>query len=286
MAACPAGISHLSPPRRRLALTNRRLEANRRNSARSTGPRGVDGKARVARNAVKHGFFAATQRWTPQQHREYGELLAGLRDDFKPQSAVEENCVATMAESWVRMAAVMHYENVAALEYHQRKDREMDHRIATADASEAARLRTHREELRRAGRWRPMLPAPRETEFIIRCIGSLDRRIARAHSMLRDLQGIRAERRSEFQKSQEQTHFPATLRSGPEARRRTSHGTVMDSISTKQSHSEMPPNSSPPAHNSASDELKTAKTNPLTSMFPGNRHERRKAEAMARKGLP
>jgi len=64
MAACP-NIGPVSNLRRRpLALTQRRLEANRRNAAHSTGPRTAAGKARVARNPIKHGFFVAPEKWT------------------------------------------------------------------------------------------------------------------------------------------------------------------------------------------------------------------------------
>jgi len=38
-------------------VSSRRVEANRRNALKSTGPRTPFGKKMVARNAVKHGFF-------------------------------------------------------------------------------------------------------------------------------------------------------------------------------------------------------------------------------------
>ena len=155
MAASPVSISRLpfpssAPP---LALTQRRLEANRRNAARSTGPRTAEGKARVARNPIKHGFFAGPERWTPDSSsRDFEETLDGLREEFKPQGTLEESCVATIAESYVRMAAMLRYENIAALKYHQQCERELNERIAAADAAEAARLRGAARE-----------PAPRRT---------------------------------------------------------------------------------------------------------------------------
>ena len=114
MAARPVYIAPAVSLRRRpLALTPRRLEANRRNAARSTGPRTAAGKCAVARNAIKHGFFAAQERWTPRQHRDFEETLDGLRDDLKPQGILEESCVTTMAQSYVRMATMLRYENIA-----------------------------------------------------------------------------------------------------------------------------------------------------------------------------
>src|SRR5579872_1591367 len=168
MAASPVGIVPASNPtssrRKRgpFTLTPRRLAANRRNAARSTGPRTAAGKTRAARNSIKHGFFVEPQRWSPTQHRDFIVTLDGLRADFQPHGGYEAGLVAAMADSYVRMAALWRYENLAALKYHQQEERELNERIAAADADEAARLTAHREELRAAGLWRPTLPAPGE----------------------------------------------------------------------------------------------------------------------------
>ena len=47
-------------PSTRKPVSPRRLAANRANAARSTGPRTLEGKARSAQNARKHGFRAST----------------------------------------------------------------------------------------------------------------------------------------------------------------------------------------------------------------------------------
>ena len=39
------------------AISRRKLEANRRNAQKSTGPRSEDAKRRVSRNAITHGLF-------------------------------------------------------------------------------------------------------------------------------------------------------------------------------------------------------------------------------------
>ena len=312
MAACPVDVTPLSYSRRRpLALTQRRLAANRRNAARSTGPRTADGKARVARNAIKHGFFAAQERWTPEQQRDFEATLEGLRDDFEPQGLLEETCVRVMAESYVRMAAALGYENRAALKEHRRRDRELEERIAAANPQEAARLRDERARLRRVGLWRPTLPGEREGKAILRYLGRIDRTIQAASSQLI---------------LQKQTHFSATPRSGPEARRPTPNDAT-SSVKSAKTNPLYPRNcgvfgepggppttgrearpaltvchaafhaggaskfavlGAPSSFRSQKEareatEEESAKTNPLSLMFTGNRHERRRAQALERR---
>jgi hypothetical protein len=291
MAASPVGI--VSTPicnlrRRPLALTQRRIEANRRNATRSSGPRTVQGKAKVARNAIKHGFFVGQERWTPAQYRDFEETLDGFRDDLKPQGILEESCVRTIAESYVRMAAMLRYENIAALKYHQHRERVLNESIAVADAPTAARLRAQREKLRRAGLWGPTIPGPRDAMAIIRYSGRLDRAIRRAASDLESLKSFRPGGASSRLKVQKQTHFSASPRGGLE-RREGPRAPVSGSQKVqKHTHFEASPRSGPEAAEgprmAISSEVKNAKTNPLSSMFTGNRHERRRAKALAAKG--
>jgi hypothetical protein len=292
MAAVPVSVPSNSNLRRRpIALTRRRIEANRRNATRSSGPRTLEGKAKVARNAVKHGFFATQQRWTPRQQRDFEETLAGLRDDLKPQGIGEESCVWMLASSYARMAALWRYENIAALKYHQRQDREMDERIASAKPVEAARLRAGRENLRRAGLWRPTIPGPREARAIIRYGGSLDRTIRRASLELEGLKSMRAGGFSSSAEVQKQTHFPASPSGGPKASRRDSARRSDDPAPSRSDPKTAErPETSPSApaktrkqshYESPAQTSENAKTNPLSSMFTGNRHERRRAKALA-----
>ncbi len=176
MAACPVSIyPPLSVRRSPLMLTQRRLEANRRNAARSTGPRTPEGKARVARNPIKHGFFVAQEKWTPEQQRDFATLLGGFSDEFKPQGALEESCLMTMAENpYVQDggdAALREYCRAQASPVPGARDGGAYR--AAADEPEASRLRAQRSRLRRAGLWKPVIPAEREARAICRYSGRL-----------------------------------------------------------------------------------------------------------------
>ncbi|HLI81030.1 MAG TPA: hypothetical protein VKV03_13675 [Candidatus Binataceae bacterium] len=289
MAACPVVSTSLSPPRRRrFVLSPRRIEANRRNAARSTGPRTSTGKARVARNAIKHGFFVAPHRWTPEQRHDFESTYAGLRDDFRPDGIGEESCVWTIAHSYVRMAAVFRYESIAAYEYHQQCEREFDARIASATPTEARQLRAHRERMRKAGLWGPTLPAPRAVNGIARCMGNINHEIRRAGAELRGFQSFRTgegPRTRHPTKVRKQTHLTEENRTF----------SLLDTAARahrellKTARAPRPSSSAPGAAGTTSKApstiIETAKTNPLSSTFTGNRHARRRAAALARRRI-
>jgi len=67
------------------------IEANRRNSQRSTGPRTEAGKARSRRNALRHGLAARTLIVTLwEDEGEFAAFAADMRQDLAPDGAVEE----------------------------------------------------------------------------------------------------------------------------------------------------------------------------------------------------
>jgi hypothetical protein len=266
-----------------LVLSRRRLEANRRNAARSTGPRTSNGKARVARNAIKHGFFADAERWTEQQRCDFADTFAGLCGDFEPRSEREQVCVAIVADSWVRMAAVWRYEGIAALKYHQQCERALKDRIAAADATEAARLQADREKLRRAGLSRPTIPGPREAAAIIRYEGKLHRTIRGA---IAELEGFRAARTAFASSAKEpkQTHFVQENQGISKSRRWKSGATDAPAGHRRETLSSgvlSRCGEGPQTPQSSLSE--SAKTKPLNPISPGNRHERRRAAARARR---
>jgi hypothetical protein len=85
--------------------SSKKVQANRQNSRKSTGPRTATEKKRASMNAIKHGFFS---KWLLVQHSdgkesqgEYDDFLAGVRKHYQPVGWLEELWVEKIAVwSW------------------------------------------------------------------------------------------------------------------------------------------------------------------------------------------
>ncbi len=81
--------------------SQRKIEANRRNALRSTGPKTAEGRAIVSKNAVKHGLLAEGILMTAgegaEDPQEYAVLLAGLREYYGPIGLQEDLLVQEIA---------------------------------------------------------------------------------------------------------------------------------------------------------------------------------------------
>lgn len=98
-----------------LAVSERKLKANRENAKKSTGPKTARGKAYSRRNALKHGVCAKklfldfmVQR---ENSEDYRNLLDGLRRELKPQGTAEEYEVESIAQCYWREQRVGRREN-------------------------------------------------------------------------------------------------------------------------------------------------------------------------------
>lgn len=99
-------------------LTEKELEARRRNAKRSTGPRTAAGKARVAENAVRHGCYARTStaicrgplEEDPNEVAAFHEAMVSLLD---PQTMVEDVLARDIARLAWRQCRLDRYENLA-----------------------------------------------------------------------------------------------------------------------------------------------------------------------------
>jgi hypothetical protein len=80
----------------------RKIEANRRNSARSTGPQTADGKMRSKSNAMKHGLAAITLA-QPKRSDEIERLTTALAEGSSDPERLALARAAAEAELELRM---------------------------------------------------------------------------------------------------------------------------------------------------------------------------------------
>jgi hypothetical protein len=74
-----------------------RLEANRRNALRSTGPKTEDGKQRSRANAVRHGLTAETVVGSLEDAEDYEAFEAAITADYDAETAIARELVLRLA---------------------------------------------------------------------------------------------------------------------------------------------------------------------------------------------
>jgi hypothetical protein len=202
MVACP-DVAPLSCSRRRpMALTQRRLEANRRNAARSTGPRTANGKAWSRLNALKHGILASQAVITTiegsAERKLFEATVAGLAQDFQPVGTYEQLLVQEIAACFWRKRRLLIFENRAAFDAIELPaaaivDRGTDQIIPWKDPlyTQGAQLTTADQIYKQAGLDSITLPNEKDTLRVIRYEAAINRTRERA---LRSLREVRKER--------------------------------------------------------------------------------------------
>ena len=91
-----------------------KLEANRSNAKRSTGPKSPEGKQRSRLNAMKHGILTSEllirEGPNAENARAFNEMLAALRQDRAPVGALEDLLVEKIAVCFWRLRRVLRCE--------------------------------------------------------------------------------------------------------------------------------------------------------------------------------
>ena len=84
--------------------SQKKVEANRRNAQLSTGPTSPEGKKTSSLNASKHGLLVKdvviTTRDNKEDQAEFDDLLAEMRDWYRPVGIVEDLLVREMTISF------------------------------------------------------------------------------------------------------------------------------------------------------------------------------------------
>jgi hypothetical protein len=76
--------------------TQAQIEANRRNAAKSTGPRSEEGKARSSRNALRHGLCSKSVLFESEDLDTFESQLAALAEQWQPVGPEEEHYLLAM----------------------------------------------------------------------------------------------------------------------------------------------------------------------------------------------
>jgi hypothetical protein len=79
--------------------SQKQIEANRRNTQKSTGPKTREGKAAVRLNALRHRLRARTVVLPSENADDFHQLCADLETEFHPQTRAEQILVEEMAVS-------------------------------------------------------------------------------------------------------------------------------------------------------------------------------------------
>jgi hypothetical protein len=100
--------------RRKIMVSQARIDANRRNAQKSTGPRSAEGKERVRFNALKHGVTAQTPVLPGEDPAQFHELVDAFTASLQPQNPLEYILVDRMALFTAQSSRAMRVESARA----------------------------------------------------------------------------------------------------------------------------------------------------------------------------
>jgi SEC-C motif len=83
--------------------TEAQIAANRRNAQSSTGPKTVEGKARVSRNAAIFGIYSVGDVVRPEEEPTYHLFCEGFQQDLAPEGAMETALAAEIIHAAWRL---------------------------------------------------------------------------------------------------------------------------------------------------------------------------------------
>jgi hypothetical protein len=94
--------------------SQRKIEANRRNAKKSTGPKTPPGKTISSWNSLKHGLVAKRLvTLNEKDGKEFSDLLTALRQDLEPVGVLEELLVEKIAHEYWKTVKSARYDTEA-----------------------------------------------------------------------------------------------------------------------------------------------------------------------------
>ena len=92
-------------------VSERRIEANRRNAQLSTGPRTSAGRARSSMNALRHGITGQVSIMTTEDRAAHDKFVQDLIDRLRPEDPLELQFASVIAEDFWRLQRIRAVEN-------------------------------------------------------------------------------------------------------------------------------------------------------------------------------
>jgi hypothetical protein len=94
-----------------MPVSEKQLEANRRNAQRSTGPGTAEGKARSSRNNLRHGLTGQITVLPEEDRDAHDAFCNRLIAGFQPKTPIEDQLAHSIAEDSWRLNRVAAIEN-------------------------------------------------------------------------------------------------------------------------------------------------------------------------------
>jgi hypothetical protein len=113
-------------------ISEKQLEANRRNALRSTGPKTIEGKSNSSRNNLRHGLTGQINILPTEDREAHDAFCNELSDSLKPETPMEHQLAYSVAEDSWRLNRARAIENNMFALGHEGESREIQ--IALADA--------------------------------------------------------------------------------------------------------------------------------------------------------
>jgi hypothetical protein len=113
-------------------ISEKQLEANRRNAERSTGPKTDEGKTRSSRNNLRHGLTGQISLLPTEDREAHDAFCDELSNGLNPETPMERQFAMSIAEDSWRLNRARAIENNMFALGHERERRELQ--IALADA--------------------------------------------------------------------------------------------------------------------------------------------------------
>src|SRR5580698_832799 len=113
-------------------ISEKQLEANRRNALRSTGPKTIEGKSNSSRNNLRHGLTGQINILPTEDREAHDAFCNELSDSLQPETLMEQQLAHSVAEDSWRLNRARAIENNMFALGHEGERREIQ--VALADA--------------------------------------------------------------------------------------------------------------------------------------------------------